>query len=275
MRIAFYWDIFWLLNFIMNLFLLGMTAIMRRKYLRKWRLIGVSLLESGQMTAVLVWWLQQLKEHNGKNEILFWQNGMPAGLIMLEILFAFEMLQFCFWEKQFRELLKDLLYFLQVSVLTGGALLLCREWMGKEHTTGIWTLFAGTAGIWLVFYIMERYLRQGDKRVNTMDGVIIMGNGRRYPLRVMLDTGNCLVSPYSGERVMIIGETLAQQLEITKTRPPLLIPFQSIGGDGMLTAYRIPRLSLQDGSEVRNFLAAVSPKLSEDSAVQLIMYGRN
>ena len=116
MRIAFYWDIFWLLNFIMNLFLLGMTAIMRRKYLRKWRLIGVSLLESGQMTAVLVWWLQQLKEHNGKNEILFWQNGMPAGLIMLEILFAFEMLQFCFWEKQFRELLKDLLYFLQVSV---------------------------------------------------------------------------------------------------------------------------------------------------------------
>ena len=274
MRIAFYWDIFWLLNFIMNLFLLGMTAIMRRKYLRKWRLIGVSLLESGQMTAVLVWWLQQLKEHNGKNEILFWQNGMPAGLIMLELLFAFEMLQFCFWEKQFRELLKDLLYFLQVSVLTGGALLLCREWMGKEHTTGIWTLFAGTAGIWLVFYIMERYLRQGDKRVNTMDGVIIMGNGRRYPLRVMLDTGNCLVSPYSGERVMIIGETLAQQLEITKTRPPLLIPFQSIGGDGMLTAYRIPRLSLQDGSEVRNFLAAVSPKLSEDSAVQLIMYGR-
>lgn len=274
MRIAFYWDIFWLLNFIMNLFLLGMTAIMRRKYLRKWRLIGVSLLESGQMTAVLVWWLQQLKEHNGKNEILFWQNGMPAGLIMLEILFAFEMLQFCFWEKQFRELLKDLLYFLQVSVLTGGALLLCREWMGKEHTTGIWTLFAGTAGIWLVLYIMERYLRQGDKRVNTMDGVIIMENGRRYPLRVMLDTGNCLVSPYSGERVMIIGETLAQQLEITKTRPPLLIPFQSIGGDGMLTAYRIPRLSLQDGSEVRNFLAAVSPKLSEDSAVQLIMYGR-
>lgn len=274
MRIAFYWDIFWLLNFIMNLFLLGMTAIMRRKYLRKWRLIGVSLLESGQMTAVIVWWLQQLKEHNGKNEILFWQNGMPAGLIMLEILFAFEMLQFCFWEKQFRELLKDLLYFLQVSVLTGGALLLCREWMGKEHTTGIWTLFAGTAGIWLVFFIMERYLRRGDKRVNTMDGVIIMENGRRYPLRVMLDTGNCLVSPYSGERVMIIGETLAQQLEITKTRPPLLIPFQSIGGDGMLTAYRIPRLSLQDGSEVRNFLAAVSPKLSEDSAVQLIMYGR-
>ena len=192
MRIAFYWDIFWLLNFIMNLFLLGMTAIIRRKYLRKWRLIGVSLLESGQMTAVLVWWLQQLKEHNGKNEILFWQNGMPAGLIVLEILFAFEMLQFCFWEKQFRELLKDLLYFLQVSVLTGGALLLCREWMGKEHTTGIWTLFAGTAGIWLVFYIMERYLRQGDKRGNTMDGVIIMGNGRRYPLRVMLDTGNCL-----------------------------------------------------------------------------------
>lgn len=274
MTLKFYWDIFWLLNFIMNLFLLGMTALMRRKYLKKWRLVLVSLLESGQMTAVVLWWLQLARSHKSCYEVFFWQNGVPGGFILLEIIFGMEMLQLCFWEKKFRELLKDLLSFLQVSVLTGGALLLCREWLGKQHTTGMWSLFAGAAGIWLVLFIMERYLRQGEKRANTMDGVIIMENGKRYPLRVMLDTGNCLVSPYSGERVMIIGETLAHQLEITKNRSPLLIPFQSIGGDGLLSAYRIPRLSLQDGSEVQNFLAAVSPKLSEDSAVQLIMYGR-
>lgn len=225
------------------------------------------------MTAVILWWLQQLKGYGGRYEGIFWQKGVPGGFILLEVVFALEMLQLCFWERQLRELLKDLFYFLQVSVLTGGALLLCREWLGK-HSMGIWMVFAGTAGIWLVLFIMERYLRQGDKRANTMDGVIVMENGRRYPLRVMLDTGNCLVSPYSGERVMIIAETLAHQLEITKDQPPLLIPFQSIGGDGMLSAYRIPLLSLQDGSEVQNFLAAVSPKLSEDSAVQLIMYGR-
>ena len=135
-------------------------------------------------------------------------------------------------------------------------------------------VFAGAAGVFLVLFVMERYLRHGEKRVNTMDGIIGLEDGRRYPLRLLLDTGNCLVSPYSGERVMIMAQSLALKLKIAEQKRPLMIPYHSIGGDGVLPAYRIPLLILQDGSVIRNFLAAVSPQLSEDSAVQLIMYGR-
>lgn len=274
MTIRFYWDIFWLLNFIMNLFLLKMTAVVRRKYLGKWRLVWVSVLESGQMTMILVVWLRYLRRHGMLYERMTGRKWMSGVFLFLAVLSALEMLQLCFRERQISELLKDMLYFVQVSILTGGSLLLCREWFGTKAVTGIWMLIAGTAGVLAVFWFMEGYLRQGDRRANTMDGVIVMSDGKRYPLRVLLDTGNCLVSPYSGERVMIISQPLAHQLEITKEQRPLLIPFQSIGGDGMLPAYRIPVLQLQDGSEYRGFLAAVSPRLSEDSAIQLIMYGR-
>ena len=73
---------------------------------------------------------------------------------------------------------------------------------------------------------------------------------------------------------MIMAQSLALKLKIAEQKRPLMIPYHSIGGDGVLPAYGIPLLILQDGSVIRNFLAAVSPQLSEDSAVQLIMYGR-
>lgn len=155
-----------------------------------------------------------------------------------------------------------------------GMIYVCREWICRWRSPGIWMVFAGAAGVFLVLFVMERYLRHGEKRVNTMDGIIGLEDGRRYPLRLLLDTGNCLVSPYSGERVMIMAQSLALKLKIAEQKRPLMIPYHSIGGDGVLPAYRIPLLILQDGSVIRNFLAAVSPQLSEDSAVQLIMYGR-
>lgn len=137
---------------------------------------------------------------------------------------------------------------------------------GRWRSPGIWMVFAGAAGVFLVLFVMERYLRHGEKRVNTMDGIIGLEDGRRYPLRLLLDTGNCLVSPYSGERVMIMAQSLALKLKLAEQKRPLMIPYHSIGGDGVLPAYRIPLLILQDGSVIRNFLAAVSPQLSEDSA---------
>lgn len=271
MTIRFYWDIYLVLNFIMNLFLIGMTALIRRKYLKKGRLIAAAFLGSAQGTlAVLLWLHSRIQKPGGI------QQPYRPGVFLVVIAFftALEMLQITFRENRLRELFRDLFGMLQVSLVTGGAVLVCREWISGQCTPEIWMIFAGAAGVLVVLVVMERYLRQGEKRVNTMDGIIEMEDGRRYPLRLLLDTGNCLVSPYSGERVMIMAQSLALRLKLAENKRPLMIPFHSIGGDGVLAAYRIPLLILQDGSRIRNFLAAVSPQLSEDSAVQLIMYGR-
>lgn len=271
MTMLFYWDVYLVLNFIMNLFLIGMTALLRRKYLKKGCLVVAAFLGSSQETLVVLLWLRYCVGKAGGMQKMY-QPGVF--LLVVALLTALEMLRITFHEKQLRELLKDIFAMLQVSLVTGGMIYVCREWICRWRSPGIWMVFAGAAGVFLVLFVMERYLRHGEKRVNTMDGIIGLEDGRRYPLRLLLDTGNCLVSPYSGERVMIMAQSLALKLKLAEQKRPLMIPYHSIGGDGVLPAYRIPLLILQDGSVIRNFLAAVSPQLSEDSAVQLIMYGR-
>ena len=54
----FYWDVYLVLNFIMNLFLIGMTALLRRKYLKKGCLVVAAFLGSSQETLVVLLWLR-------------------------------------------------------------------------------------------------------------------------------------------------------------------------------------------------------------------------
>lgn len=58
MTMRFYWDVYLVLNFIMNLFLIGMTALLRRKYLKKRCLVVAAFLGSGQETLVILLWLR-------------------------------------------------------------------------------------------------------------------------------------------------------------------------------------------------------------------------
>ena len=274
MTLRFYWDIFLILNVIMNVFLISMTAIVRRKFLKKRRMILAALLGSVEMTLAVLWYFKSLilerktltKGMGGR-----WQTYV---LIVTAVFVALQMLQITFCERQIREMIRDFLNLCQVSVVTGGTLFICREWFGKGNISELLMVLAGTVVVFCIFYVMEYYMRHDEKRANTMDGIIIMESGNEYPVRVLVDTGNGLVSPYSGERVMIMSEKIAARLDVAKGKAPLFIPFHSIGGNGVLPAYRIYCLRLPDGSEYREFLAAVSPKLSEDPAIHLIMYGR-
>lgn len=213
----FYWDVYLVLNFIMNLFLIGMTALLRRKYLKKGCLVVAAFLGSSQETLVVLLWLRYCVGKAGGMQKMY-QPGVF--LLVVALLTALEMLQITFHEKQLRELLKDIFAMLQVSLVTGGMIYVCREWICRWRSPGIWMVFAGAAGVFLVLFVMERYLRHGEKRVNTMDGIIGLEDGRRYPLRLLLDTGNCLVSPYSGERVMIMAQSLALKLKIAEQKRP-------------------------------------------------------
>lgn len=52
---------------------------------------------------------------------------------------------------------------------------------------------------------------------------------------------------------------------------PILIPYHSIGGEGLLKAYRLDLLCLQNGETKESFLAAVSENISVDVTVQFIL----
>lgn len=259
----------------MNLFLIGMTGLLRRKAVRKRRILLASLAGSAQMTGLTLLWLSYCVR-TGDVGGLPWRGrrGIPVMPVLLAaaLFVAWEMLQISFRERLRQERLRNLFSFFQVSILTGGALLFCWEWLGRGLEPSLWLVILGTAGVFAVLFYLERMVGNREQQHHVMDGVLYMGEGEGYPLRVLLDTGNQLVSPYSGERVMILSESLAQQLELSRTQKPLWIPFHSIGGEGLLPAYRIPALVLQNGSELRDFLAAVSPELSADPTIQMILH---
>lgn len=100
---------------------------------------------------------------------------------------------------------------------------------------------------------------------------ILIHGGRKLDIRVLYDTGNRLISPYTGEGVAVISRGLAEQAGLYKNQKPILIPYHSIGGDGLLEAFRMEEMHLEDGSSKRNFLAAVSDRLGEEQGIQMIL----
>ena len=67
----------------------------------------------------------------------------------------------------------------------------------------------------------------------------------------------------------VISKSLAQELELEKV-PPLMIPYTSVGGSGLLHAYRIDGMVLESGQRRNHFLAAVSDKIHGEE-IQMIL----
>lgn len=266
-QIYFYWDMFMILNFIMNLFLIGMTGMLRRKYMVKKRLFLAALLGSIQMTGGMSICFLLSKKNPA------WIGKVTLPVVLLAVITALEMLQVAFREKQIREILWDFWGMIQVSILTGGCLFFLREHINKpEHLSGVFILL-GSLAVFVAFLVGLRVLGRREQENHVMDGILTAKDGKEYHLRVLYDTGNQLVSPYTGEAVMIIAKELVEQMEVEKTQNPLWIPYHSIGGDGLLPAYRFPRLTLQNGQIKEDFLAAASENISMDHTIQIILNG--
>jgi len=100
---------------------------------------------------------------------------------------------------------------------------------------------------------------------------VLVHNGRKKNIKALYDTGNHLVSPYTGEPVAVISKELSEWAGLPGKIPPLLVPYHSIGGDGLLETYRLDALFIQDGRVVKNFLAAASNNICTDRDIQMIL----
>lgn len=263
----FYWDIFLLLNFIMNLFLVGMTGVLRRKNVVKKRMLLAAFLGSVGMTIGML--IPYLFFEKRVTELY-----RPDAFQFLEaVIIAFMMLEITFRERMFRELLMDFWGMVQVSVVTGGCLFFIREHVSWFKSLSGKEVFAGTAVVYLIFLTALHFFGRQEQQKHVLDGILSDVNGKEYSIRVLYDTGNRLVSPYTGEAVMVISQQMIEQLDVIKNQMPLWIPYHSIGGDGMLPTYRLPKITLQNGEIRENFLAASSEKLSADDTIQIIWNG--
>lgn len=107
----------------------------------------------------------------------------------------------------------------------------------------------------------------------------------RITLTALRDTGNTLHDPLTGKPVLVLGADAANNLtglSVQQLRNPIdtmgcipglrLIPYRTVGGEGMLLALRLPRIKI--GSHCGSGLVAFSPEvLSKEGKFQALTGG--
>lgn len=258
MKTHFYVDFYFILNFMMNLFLILVTAMLRQKRSRFGRMVVLSCLHA----AVSCVYTYLLWEKTG------WQTGIAVVQMVVFVRLAFE-------KEGLRSFLEDSLVFFFLTFFTGGLIgafqaFLMRVIGSPGASSGVW-LFPVVFLLFLLFFMLRwEWIRQEHSRKSIRMAVVCHG-GCEASIRVLYDTGNQLVSPYTGEGVAIISTELAEKLSLAEGQNPVLIPYHSIGGDGLLKAYRMEYLRITGGGSKRNFLAAVSSNLTGEQGVQMIL----
>ena len=258
MKTYLYVDFYFLLNFTMNLFLIMVTAMLRQKkchFLRYVLLSGISAAFSVSVTYFL--WGQAFfqaaaafLQMGGVVYLAYGREGFPVGA-------------------------GDFLVFLFLVFFTGGLIGAAQVFLLRileKETAGsmVWILLSVVL-IFLIFFLLRfSLIRQGQDRRSVRRAKVVHG-GREVEILVLYDTGNRLVSPYTGEGVAVISNELAVELGLEQSQRPVLIPFRSIGGGGLLRAYRLEEMRMEDGACRKDFLVAVSENLGERQEIQMIL----
>ncbi len=183
-----------------------------------------------------------------------------------------------------------------------------------RSTNSIWFFIAFLTGI-AGMYVFIRFLKRLRVKVSELYQTDLMLNGKTVKAVGFLDTGNCLRDPYFGKPVIITDYTVIEPLLTTSQNtmlqklldgskdsaalnnntsssmdigtlfemqrkedylPIRLIPFHSVGKDGMLPAFELDKIILKEEKEetVREkVLIAVSrQKLSVCKDYQIILH---
>lgn len=270
-----YLDIYFILNLIINFFLLGVTGVLRQKRIsfRRWFLCSVA----GSLFSTVIYACSCMA---------------GRGYLLLDLCSIPVLVRFSYQDKNRRIWFQDTLFLGVMTMLTGGCLYAVYEgfsvWQPAlfqaENPPAymiMGLIIVGILALSVVFLLLGKELLYQTQYGKNVYEAVLYHQGRKYHIQILQDTGNQLVSPYTGERVAVIAKALAGELGLEQEQAGLYIPYHSIGGSGILPAYRLERLEWGNESvhgvsygrhhgHMEHFLAAVSTELGEQE-IQMIV----
>lgn len=250
----------------MNLFLIWITAFIRRKEYTLFRWIFASVVVA--LLSLIYKWRALLGEKN-----------IPAFIYCFFCVALLTGISFTYKgykKKMIIEIfIKDMLILLFCAILTAGGILLVRQHIGITDDISTLKAFVlmllSFVILYVLFFMMRNIIRNEAKKCKTIIRATLVQGNVHMNINVLYDTGNNLISPYTNEPVNIISEEIAVHTGIRNIQKPLLIPYKSIGGDGLLETFRFEKIVFQDGEVMENFLGALSEKIDNSSDVQMIL----
>lgn len=264
MRYELYVDSLFLVNFVMNLYILMLVNRSTLRTAAPWRLLLGAALGGG---CYLLMFLLNL--------------SVPLKLF-LGAAGAVGMLPVAFPVRGLRNLLKLTEKMLIFSFCMGGALLfLLRSFsVGENALTGIFGIL-GAGGIVCVF--LGRFPWE-PRPGNSLCRATLVRGEKQVAVRALIDSGNSLVEPVSGKPVCVVEEEVFRYLWESGGHLFRAVPYHSIGKKrGILEGYLLPELYVElDGMRkvFHEVYIAVSPEtisaadVPEAESIKMIMNPR-
>ncbi len=250
-----YVDSLFLVNFVMNLYLLLLVdKTLFRTATRKRMVLGAAVGAIGYLLPLVL----------PGPVFLRYPAGMILGTIAM-VLLVFRVNSIAGF---FRIVESILLY----SFLMGGVMLFLKRvsWV-KQHLTGIW----GIMGIGAILYLLFGYLVERKRQKDDFCKVILMQDGNRITVSALLDSGNSLVEPISGKPVAVIDKDIAKKLWRVEPQFYRAIPYHSIGKKrGILKGYLLQEMQIETEGVVKickEVYVAVCEEYITESPVKIIL----
>ncbi len=219
-----YIDSIFLINFILNLFLLTLTARTLNRTATRFRLIGGSA--AGALGYCIILWLPL--PYSGK---------ILIGLIPVSI----GMCGITFRSRGYRNVLRETGYLFVYAFLLGGAMVFLLNrftFLGRAGGKA-----AGIMGVgYVCFALTDFFLRKHrERKADPFCRVVIPCGEEEVCVNALIDTGNGLREPVTGKPVSILEEAVWERLGALMREEKLkLIPYHSVGNShGLMKGYEL------------------------------------
>lgn len=234
-----YIDSIFLINFVMDLYVLSLTKILLKRSATRIRIFLAAIVGALGFCIFLC------------------IPGLPIYLKVIagSLLTGAGMIGIAFRTKRLHGFLREMGALYVCSFLLGGFLLFLMRTILKETVINdsIWFLPAlGYAGLQLFGWLSTRYLQRQNSSFCT---VILQDGLHKIEVKALIDTGNSLIEPISKKPVSILERKLWEQLpDLQKAEKYKVIPFHSIGKkQGILEGYEVDTIWIQNGDELQKY----------------------
>lgn len=256
-----YIDSAFLLNLVMDLYLLKLTAKILGKTATYPRILMGSL--TGALGYCMVLCIPKISYGS---RLLF--GMLPIGMLMIKVTYR---------TKGFMELLRTMGYLYFFSFLMGGFMIFLRGKLPffKAYENSILMLavtgFFGYAAIHSLLVWRER------NRHNCFCKVILEGDREEMTVSALIDSGNGLVEPISQKPVAVLDEEVWKRMrKWMKPEKFKMIPYHSIGKEqGLLEGYEVDTMVVQGTGGEKQFehvvIAVFKGKVSGRGKYQMIL----
>lgn len=258
MHYELYIDVFFFTNFMMDSLLLFAVRAMLRIPARPWRVFL-----GGALAAIMTCVAIVMPFQAGLKYLLFYAL-VPALMVWVGL-----------GVRQRRDFAKAAALLYVAAFLWGGIQAALRPYI---RTAGLF--FAVSVASYYVFAGCWKLVTGVQRQQRQICAVRIFTGAGEYSLNALLDTGNVLKDPVSGEMVSVIGKETAMHIFQGMTTRKMAelglryIPYRTVGGEGVLPIVRVEKMCVQvDGERwvTRPVIGISGQKIEERQEYQMIL----